>query len=165
MVYICATYSTSSTSVICITFHGHVRYLLQLRLLLIRKPFLLNQCQPFTVFNVCTCLYIYPGYIQLKTAKQMCQCIEKCIIFHELFGTSTTCVVTQEDISAQSVPAVHSFQCLHLFVHLSRPHTAKNGEANVSVHRKIYCFSCIIRYVHDVRSDAGTHFQSRSVGH
>ncbi len=141
MVYICTTYSTSSTSVICITFHGHVRYLLQLRLLLIRKPFLLNQYEPCTVFNVCTCLYIYPGHIQLKTARRMCQCIEKYIIFHALFGTSTTCVVTQEDISAQSVPAVHSFQCLHLFVHLSRPHTAQNGEANVSVHRKIYHFS------------------------
>jgi len=138
MVYICPTYTTSSTSVICITFHGHVRYLLQLRLLLIRKPFLLNQCQPCTVFNVCTCLYIYPDHIELKTAKRMCQCIEKYIIFHELFGSSTTCEVTQEDISAQSVPAVHSFQCLHLFVHLSRTDTAENGEVNVSVHRKIY---------------------------
>ena len=92
----------------------------------------------------------------------MCQCIEKYIIFHELFGTSTTCVVTQEDISAQSVPAVHSFQCLHLFVHLSRPDTAENGEANVSVHRKRYHFSCIIRDVHDVRSDAGRHLCSIS---
>ena len=90
----------------------------------------------------------------------MCQCIEKYIIFHELFGTSTTCVVTQEDISAQSVPAVHSFQCLHLFVHLSRPHTAENGEVNVSVDRKIYYFSYIIRYVHDLRSGFTLFFSS-----
>ncbi len=77
MVYICSTHSTSSTSVICITFHGHVRYLLNRRLLLIRKAFLLNQCQPFTVFNVCTGVHIYPAHIQLKTVKQKCECIEK----------------------------------------------------------------------------------------
>jgi hypothetical protein len=165
MVYICPTYSTSSTSVICITFHGHVRYLLQLRLLLIRKPFLLNQCQPCTVFNVCTCLYIYPDHIELKTAKRMCQCIEKYIIFHELFGSSTTCEVTQEDISAQSVPAVHSFQCLHLFVHLSRTDTAEIRRSECISPSKNILFSCIVRYVQDVRSDAGSHFQSRSVGH